>query len=101
MEVISPGSLSLSWSPNHILLKAVGFLSTPDSGLLVPSLSMRQVFNTFRLQHGPAHSTFHPHPHLCRRGWVVCQAPLDLSSFLLMPGAHGTTCELIIVGVIS
>lgn len=54
-EVISPGSLSLScpeghaWSPNPRPLKAIDPLSTPDSGLLVPSLGMRLVPYSFSI----------------------------------------------------
>lgn len=45
VELISPHSLSQfcpeghTWSPKHISLKAADPLSTPDSGLLIPSLS--------------------------------------------------------------
>lgn len=55
MEVISPGSLSLScpkglaWSPNPSPLKAIDSLSTPDSGLLVPSLGMRLLPYSFSI----------------------------------------------------
>ena len=45
VELISPHSLSQfcpeghTWSPKHISLKAADPLSTPDSGLFIPSLS--------------------------------------------------------------
>lgn len=55
VEVISSGSLSLSCpeghtcSPNPSLLKVIGPRSTPDSGLLVPSLGMRQATYFFSI----------------------------------------------------